>query len=95
MVALQVDIIDLFTIPLLLSRPADYALSKDMINAWTSFAKTGHPGMMGSSGVQWDKAIDKANPFTKHMNLDVKNYRMITDYYRETCNVFWKSKMFI
>lgn len=71
----------------------EYRLSRDMITAWTSFAKTGHPGMMGS--VQWGEAFEpNSNGNTKFMALHVDDYKMVSDYYKQRCDAFWKPKMF-
>ena len=86
----------LFVIPSLAQDPEAVQLSKDMIRAWTNFAKTGHPGKMGQ--VQWTPALNpltNKDSFTEHMNLDSKNYKMVTKFYSETCNSFWKPKLFV
>lgn len=87
------DIVYLFAPQMTKTKTAyEYELSKDMITAWTSFAKTGDPGKMGS--VQWTEAFDKDNQYTRHMTLDSADYRMVSDYYKQTCNVFWQPKIF-
>lgn len=93
------DIVYLFIIPYIKSNPELSQLSRDMIHAWTSFAKTGQPGKLGD--VEWTEAFERnsdhsiSNPVTKHMSLDSVNYKMIPDFYKETCDVFWKPKIFI
>ena len=68
-------------------------LSRDMILAWTSFAKRGHPGPMGS--VSWLEAFqDKNHPVARHMALDSEHYRMVEGFYKQSCDGFWKAKLF-
>ena len=74
----------------------DERLSVDMINSWTSFAKTGDPGEMG--GVKWEKAFPSGNNgIGSHqvMVLDVENYQMVKGYFKDPCEDFWKARIFV
>ena len=93
------DIIYVFGIPILtrgfLSSELDYHFSYSIISAWTNFAKTGHPGMMGH--VKWEQAHVEAsdasgNLYTNVLMLDPKHYRM-EHFYKKTCDTFWKNKL--
>jgi len=64
-----------------------------MIRAWTNFAKRGHPGKMGD--MEWEEAITVDDPATRFMELDTKDYKMVGDYYRETCDAFWSKRIFV
>lgn len=75
------------------SHPADYKMSQEMISAWTSFAKTGSPGKLGT--VEWKEAITEGDAYTSHMNLNTADLKMVKDAYKETCNAFWKPKIFV
>jgi len=67
-------------------------LSKDMIHAWTTFAKTGHPSKMGSA--EWESAFtDYKQPKTKYMQLHTGQYQMIADHYVEACDNIWKPRV--
>lgn len=72
----------------------EYQLSKDMIQAWANFAKTGSPGKMG--GVQWLQANEAhgSTSYTRHMSLDVNDYKMVSNHFKDTCNAFWKPRIF-
>ena len=75
----------------------DFQLSVDMINSWTSFAKTGHPGMMGN--VKWEEAFPKGNTSDlgshQMMVLDVDHYQNVQGYFKSPCDDFWKSRIFV
>ena len=73
----------------------DRQLAVDMVQAWTNFAKTGNPGKMGS--VQWKEAFDResGNYFTEHMQLDPINYKMVSGFYKQACDEFWKPRIFV
>lgn len=69
-------------------------LSNDMIRAWTSFAKTGKPGLLGATH-QWESAfVEATNPVTRYMFLDPANYHMVSNYFRDRCDQFWKQILF-
>jgi len=70
-------------------------LSRDMLHAWTQFAKTGSPGEMSS--VKWEEAFDRASTHkeTRLMRLHAPDYAMVEGYYRETCNTFWKPRIWV
>ena len=86
------DIIYLFGLDHTRKYEEDYKLSREMMHAWTSFAKTGHPGLVGS--VEWTEAFDPKDPFTEHINLNGDKVAMVKDYFKETCNALWKPKIF-
>ena len=73
-----------------------YQLSKDVIHAWTQFAKTGVPGKMGN--VEWAEAVggNKAvkDYRTRYMSLETKHFKMVDRFFEATCNGFWKPKLF-
>ncbi|KAH9387932.1 Carboxylesterase 5A [Tyrophagus putrescentiae] len=62
------DVVYLFAVNS--SQPEDYKLSKEMLVAWTNFAKTGSPGKLGQQQVEWTEALSTTSHFTNHMNLD-------------------------
>ena len=72
----------------------DLKLSKDMIQAWTSFGKGGSVrGWFGK--IAWARAFEKpTEPETKYMSLNSGNYKMVSGFYNQTCNGFWKEKLF-
>ena len=75
-------------------RAEERQLSADMISAWSTFARTGHPGEMG--GRQWSGALDRADhhqPSTRFMYLKAGQYRMVDNFTRENCDVFWRPKL--
>lgn len=69
-------------------------LSKDFIQTWTNFAKTGHIQSVG--GVEWRQALDvhQVNSSVGLMELQVPNYRMVDNYFKERCDGFWKPILF-
>lgn len=71
---------------------ADVNLSHVMMNAWLQFAKTGNPGPIGS--IQWEEAVSEADPSTRYMALLDGAYQMVADNFRETCDRFWKPRIF-
>ena len=82
---------------------AEYRLSRDMILAWTNFAKTGVPGKVGgvaedgggnrtTSAITWTEALDQGT--VDYLNLDSNDYRMVKAAYRDKCDAFWKPKIF-
>lgn len=88
------DLYYLFAIPLLAKDAEASQLSRDMIQAWTQFAKSGHPGKVG--GVEWTHAMNHLtnDPTTEHLNLDPADYKIVKKYFSEVCNSFWKPKIF-
>jgi len=68
-------------------------LARDIIHAWTNFAKTGTPGKIGD--MEWEEAITSKDHATRFMELDVKDYKMVSDYYKETCDAFWNKRIFV
>jgi len=74
---------------------AEYQLSRDMILAWSSFALTGFPGNVGDT--EWKSAVTfdgGLHIITRHMELVAANYTMVTGYFTENCDAFWKPKIF-
>lgn len=74
----------------------DMKLSKDMLQAWTSFTKGGWiRGWYGK--IAWGRAFEKpTEPATKFMSLNhsAGGYNMISGFYNETCNGFWRERLF-
>jgi len=69
--------------------PETNVLSKDMVHAWTTFVKTGHPSKMGTT--EWALAFtDHTKPATQFMALNSSDYKMVKDYYVKTCTALWK-----
>ena len=70
-------------------------LSQDMIHAWTAFAKTGTPSKMGGS-VVWEQAVarNRSDFSTSYIHLEWGHYRMVPGYFKQTCDSFWKPKIF-
>ena len=59
--------------------PSKRFTSKNMMNFWTNFAKSGKPGI-SSNGVEWTKYNGQENSTSSYMILDNrKNLRMHTD----------------
>ena len=93
------DILYMFGLPIrmegLIFSDAETRLSKDMVQAWTNFAKQGHPGKMGHT--KWHQALEhekKGKPeYVNFMALDTQ-YEMVDHYYKEKCDAFWKPKIF-
>ncbi|XP_054155741.1 cholinesterase-like [Oppia nitens] len=87
------DVLLLFGFPIRLRgitfTESDYQISRDMIQAWAEFARTGSPSKMGSAN--WSEAIDRQSdsPYTKYMDLNPNNYSMVSDYYKESCEGLW------
>ena len=73
----------------------DFQLSLDMINTWTTFAKTGKPLRLMRNAAIWKEAIDHKNPKSSvsYMSLEAKNYHMVDDFYVKQCETFWKPKI--
>lgn len=74
----------------------DVQLSVDMITSWTNFAKTGDPGQLG--GVKWEQAFSGGNDdLGSHqmMALSVDHYQIVQGFYKDPCDDFWKSRIFV
>jgi carboxylesterase type B len=69
-------------------------LSKDIILAWTQFAKTGQLSTIGKAKVTWNQAVSKTetDPHVKYMELN-KQYRMVENGYKNDCEGFWKKSI--
>lgn len=93
------DIAYIFALPLrvrgLTYTSDDKKLSRDMIHAWTTFAKTGSIGTINNI-TEWKETIDPAekDSFAQLMGLDAENYQMIKDYFKDKCDNFWKPVIF-
>lgn len=83
------DLFSLFTIPRQ-TKEEDRKLSREIVAAWVRFAVTGSPGPMG--GVQWTEAV-KSRKSSNLMALDYI-FEMRENVHRETCNDFWKMRIF-
>ena len=89
------DVVYLFGIPLrfrLIFTKDETKLSKDMIKAWTEFAKTGN--IRKIDGVEWIESITANDPHARIMELKANNYKMVSDFFKEKCDQFWKPKIF-
>ena len=89
------DIVYLFGFPLRYSQlftKEEIQLSKDMIQAWTEYAKTGKMSKIG--GVEWTKGYTTEDPYARLMELKANNYKMVSDFFKEKCDQFWKPKIF-
>ncbi|XP_075591646.1 acetylcholinesterase-1-like [Dermatophagoides farinae] len=68
--------------------PEDVKLSNDMIRAWTNFAKTGHPGKIGS--IEWRQVYEngeKSSATTMLLNVE---YKMADDVFKDSCDGLWE-----
>lgn len=83
------DLFSLFTIPRQ-TKEEDRKLSKDIVGAWVRFAVTGSPGPIGN--VQWTEAV-KNKSSSSLMALDY-TFKMRENVHKETCNDFWKLRIF-
>ena len=103
------DLFYLFSIPDQKTTEEDQ-LSRDMIKAWANFARHGSPGVMGGGrggkgGVQWEEAFGNSLTLnstnladkyvTSHMTLDPLNYTMIDAFWKQSCDDFWREKIFV
>jgi len=74
----------------------DYRLSWDIMQAWTQFAKSGHPGKMGT--VEWSQAFDSpvhhGLESMRTMWLDANDYKMVSGFFAPNCDGFWRAKIF-
>lgn len=86
------DLNYLFSIPFQ-GKAEERQLSADMIRAWTTFAKTGHPSEMG--GHKWNSALDHQHQIisTRFMYLRSGQYKIVDNFTKANCNAFWKPKM--
>lgn len=85
------DSMYLYAIPLQ-HNPEDRELSRRMIAAWTNFAKTGHPGKVGT--VEWEEAYqNKEHPVTRHLKLHINSFEMISGAFAKNCDAFWKQRI--
>lgn len=69
---------------------SDVQLSRDMIRAWTSFARNGTTTSMGKAA--WRQAFDQST--IAFMSLDPNDYRMDSKYYSERCQQLMKPILF-
>lgn len=90
------DLQYLFSLATTKNDPELYQLSKDIIHAWTSFAKSGSPGKLGATS--WEEAVggNKAvkDYRTRYLSLEANKYKMVEHFFEATCDCFWKPKMF-
>lgn len=73
----------------------DIQLSRELIQAWTSFAKTGSPGKVG--GTVWEEAFLGAKNLgnLKQLWLDAETgHRVIPGWFSRVCDGFWRAKIF-
>ena len=84
------DLFFLFMSDVLKYSAAQYEVSQNMIQDWTMFARRGAPS------AHWQPAVDRArNDFTtRHLNIEAGNFKMVSGYLKETCDNFWKPKIF-
>lgn len=76
----------------LLQKAEDRLLSRSMITAWTNFAKSGHPGVVG--GVQWEEAFqNREHPVTRHLSLHTGDFRMVSGAFAKNCDALWKNRI--
>ncbi|KAJ6223432.1 hypothetical protein RDWZM_001977 [Blomia tropicalis] len=91
------DLYFLFPSSSMLLSAREEALSHVMIRAWSNFAKTGSPGSIGS--VEWKQSVGGADhlAYTRVMELQEigTKYRMMENQFKNTCNAFWKNKLFV
>ncbi|KAI2801626.1 hypothetical protein BLOT_009440 [Blomia tropicalis] len=91
------DLFFLFPDPSVHLSPREAALSHVMIRAWSNFAKTGSPGPIGS--VEWEQSVggDANLAYTSVMELQEMGtkFRMVNNLFKDTCDAFWKNKIFV
>lgn len=87
------DVLYLFGMPLRKPslEPSETQLSRDMIESWTSFAKTGQ-----IQNLPWKESLNpnESNPSARYMSLDSRDYKMVSDYFKTLCDTFWKPHLF-
>lgn len=92
------DLQYLFSLATTKADPELYQLSKDIIHAWTSFARSGVPGKLGASTTTWEEAVggNKAvkDYRTRYLSLEANKYKMVDHFFEATCDSFWKPKLF-
>ena len=83
----------MFTVQLL-QRSEDQQISRDIIQAWANFAKTGVVGKI-SGDITWEEAFEKdsSEKVTRYMSLNVADYKMVGEHYRQRCDQFWKDRI--
>ena len=92
------DVVFVFGMPQILLGTAfsddEAKLSRDMITAWTNFAKTGSPQKMGDT--VWEEAVDRTGSSQGSVRMIEMgdSYKMVTGVYTETCDAFWKPRIF-
>lgn len=85
----------LILMPGLLQKSEDKELSFDLTVAITRFAKTGIAGTLGNS-FEWQEAFDRSaepEPITRHASLLTSDLKMVSGFYKKTCDEFWKSRI--
>lgn len=85
----------LFYVALTKGNAAQYQLSKDMIGAWTTFAKTGTPGKVGNA--TWSEAVDRSKTgdfSTRYLSIRANKYKMYSSGFKVPCESFWKPRFF-
>ena len=90
------DVVFFFGLPLRLKGTAftddEAELALDFIHTWSNFAKTGHPGKLRN--IEWKSARkDDNDEATRFIEIG-ENPKMVSDYYKTTCDAFWKPRMF-
>jgi len=85
------DIIYLFMPQLTNQTPAAHQLSHRMIEDWTTFAKVGHP-----ENALWRESFRReANDFnTRYFHLETGHLKLVSGYFKETCEKIWKPIIF-
>lgn len=78
--------------------PVQKQLSDNMIQAWAAFAKTGTPTSMKTessrNGIVWEEAFKSVGSATRYLHLEANHYHMVDDYWKDSCDRFWKPKIF-
>ena len=92
-----IDVVYLFMFELLQSNPYLRELSIKMIQEWTVFAKTGKVSYIPGASSHWLEAFDReAKDYsTRYYHLESSNYKFVSGYFKETCDAFWKPKIFV
>lgn len=77
----------------------EYMMSKEMIHKWAQFIRTGNMGMVYH--VPWTPAIDIGHKDTSPKNITVSfmelkmgHFEMNHEFYRESCDQFWRPTLF-
>ena len=81
------DIPYVFHNSMLKNSSKDVQLSNDMIKAWTNFAKTGHPGTMGS--IEWRQVYENEQKDSASVMLFNVENRMEKGIFKDVCG-FWE-----